>query len=112
MDPPALVSRLEDAAPVRGAAGLLHDPAVDGPMPERPMDALETERVRERLRGVSYPGFSRDIVGAGLVGERVTLRVKPSRSSSSRTRATQERSPTWSGTSEKSTQSNNEGVKE
>ncbi len=32
------------------------------------MDDRETERVR----GVSYTGFSRDIVGAGFVGEIVT----------------------------------------
>ena len=36
------------------------------------MGDLEAERVRERLRGISYTGFSRDIAGAGLVGEIVT----------------------------------------
>lgn len=48
------------------------------------MDDLEVERVRERLRGIAYPGFSRDIVGAGFVGEivangkAVEIELKPS----------------------------------
>ncbi len=38
-------------------------------MHDMPMGNLEVERVREILRGVAYPGFSRNIVGAGFVGD-------------------------------------------
>jgi len=34
---------------------------------------MDSSRVRELLRGVPYPGFSRDIVGAGFVGEIVAI---------------------------------------
>lgn len=43
--------------------------------PERagPMSKMDSHQVRELLRGIRYPGLSRDIVGAGLVGEIVTI---------------------------------------
>jgi hypothetical protein len=37
-----------------------------------PMNDFDSDQVRELLRRVSYPGFSRDIVSAGFVGEIVT----------------------------------------
>lgn len=37
------------------------------------MSNMDSTRVRELLRSVPYPGFSRDIVGAGFVGEIVTI---------------------------------------
>lgn len=47
------------------------------------MQDLQAERVRELLRSVPYPGFSRDIVSVGFVGEiategrAVTIELKP-----------------------------------
>lgn len=37
------------------------------------MVSLESERVRELLREVGYPGFSRDIVAAGFVGNIIAI---------------------------------------
>ena len=37
------------------------------------MNSMNSHQVRELLREVRYPGFTRDIVGAGFVGEIVTI---------------------------------------
>jgi len=100
MAPPVLVSRGADVAQVRDAAGLLHDPGVDRPMPERPIGDLEAEPVRKSLRSVSYTACSRHIVATGLVGEIVTKRQAVEIEFKPNTRDGA-RSPTWSETSEK-----------
>ncbi len=67
-----------------GAASVQAAPSIAGDLGGKgAMQDLDTERVRELLREVTYPGYSRDIVGAGFVGQisalgkKVEIEFKP-----------------------------------